>query len=271
MSYPRNVPPIRDNAPPFEEPHVAFGSQPVPEKRQEPWIGWAITLVSMLVSIVFYAKYWNLGWSIAVGFVVCMLVHELGHVFAAMYYRIPATAPIFIPGMGALILTRKNSASAFDDAVVGIAGPLFGTIASAVCWGLFGLTRDPHFLVMGLFGFFMNLFNMVPVYPLDGGRIAGAVHPWLWLVGIAAMGYMFVTGIISPFRNPILLVIILMSLPQIIQGIGSRSVNHGYRVMTSRNQSRLMGAAYVALSIALVAGVIISGHQFHDLTGQDLL
>ena len=265
MSYPPNIPPVQKDIPSYGQSRVQFGSGRIPSKPQSPLVGWLLTLISMLVSIACYAVYFKWGWSIAVGFVICLLIHELGHVVAALYYRIPASAPIFIPGMGALIMTRKASQSAIDDAVMGIAGPLFGTLAAFGCWALYSITKNDLYLAIAMFGFFLNLFNMLPVFPLDGGRIAGAIHPWLWIVGIAGLGYMFYAGIINPIQNPIILLIIVMSAPQIIQGIRSGSVNHGYRVLTTKRQSQWMGVAYVTLGVILLASLIITNNQLNQL------
>src|SRR5207253_8577684 len=96
------------------------------------------TGITMLVSIGYYSLLF--GWPFAAGFVLCILVHELGHVFVAWRMGVPVSAPLFIPGMGALILQKRWARSAWDEALIGIGGPVAGTAAGLACWALSGVT-----------------------------------------------------------------------------------------------------------------------------------
>ena len=139
---------------------------------------------SMLVSIGAYALLW--GWQFAIGFVVLLLVHELGHVFEAKRQGLPVSAPMFIPFLGALIVLKELPDNAWNEAKVAIAGPIVGGLGAAAVWGL-GEAIDSDLLVALAFtGFFLNLFNLAPISPLDGGRIVAAIHPALWVVGLLA-------------------------------------------------------------------------------------
>ncbi len=143
-----------------------------------------LTSGTMLLSVWVYSLLF--GWKFALGFVICIFVHEMGHVLAAMAYGVPVSAPVFIPGFGALILQKRGAKSAWIEAIIGIGGPIGGTISALACWAIYATTNNPLFLGLAYVAFFMNLFNMTPMFPLDGGWIVGAISPYLWAAGLAA-------------------------------------------------------------------------------------
>jgi Zn-dependent protease len=198
---------------------------------------------TMLLSIGFYASLY--GWWFAVGFVLCILVHELGHVFVAWRLGVPVSAPIFIPGMGALILQKGSARSAWDQALIGIGGPVGGTLAALVCLFAYRVTGSGLMLGLAYTGFFINLFNLAPVYPLDGGRITGAVSPRIWLIGIVGMMAAFLMGYV---RNPMILLLLLMSLPQLWRGLTVGDAMMPGAEPTTPQQRVTMGIAYVGLA-----------------------
>jgi Zn-dependent protease len=158
---------------------------------------------SAFVSIAAYALIW--GWYFAVGFVVLLFVHELGHVAVAKMQGLRVSAPLFIPFMGALIALREMPKNAWREAQLALGGPLLGTAGAAVCWGL-GVAYDSDLLrALGYVGFLINLFNLIPVVPLDGGRAIGAVHPVFWLVGIVVL-----VGAALFWLSPFVIVIVLL-------------------------------------------------------------
>jgi Zn-dependent protease len=160
------------------------------------------TSASMLVSIAAYAWLW--GWKFAIGFVLLILVHELGHFVEAKRQGLDVGAPMFIPFLGAAILLKENPLNAWREAQIAIAGPIVGSLGSAAVW-LAGEQYDSDLLrALGFTGFFLNLFNLLPVVPLDGGRIVAAIHPALWLVGFLAL-----LGLVFVAPNPILIIILL--------------------------------------------------------------
>ncbi|MDQ4048272.1 MAG: site-2 protease family protein, partial [Actinomycetota bacterium] len=143
------------------------------------------TSASMLVSIGAYALIW--GWSFAVGFVLLLLIHEMGHVFQLRREGIKASAPMFIPFLGALVAMKELPKDAAAEARVGLAGPVLGSLGCLIPWGIYALTGDELFKALTFVGFFLNLFNLLPVLPLDGGRAMAALTPAMWLVGFAAL------------------------------------------------------------------------------------
>src|SRR3954454_24957308 len=157
---------------------------------------------TMLVSLAAYAVIW--GWQFAAGFVLLLFVHEMGHVFQLRREGVEASAPIFIPFMGAVVWAKQLGGNALAEARVGLAGPVLGTIGALACVPLASATGNDLFRALAFTGFFLNLFNLAPVLPLDGGRAMAAMAPWMWIVGF---GVMAAAAIFFP--NPIILIILL--------------------------------------------------------------
>jgi Zn-dependent protease len=201
------------------------------------------TGASMLLTMAVYAK--GLGWQFAVGFVLCILIHELGHVFVAWRLGLPVSAPVFIPGLGAMILLKKHPRSAWDEALVGIGGPVAGTLSGLVCLGLHAATNQPVFLGVAAWTFFLNLFNMIPILPLDGGRITGAISPRIWLIGVVALISGYVSGFI---HNPLIFLLVLLSLPRLWAGMSRGDGQAQGQEPPTPNQRVLMGVSYFGLA-----------------------
>src|SRR5438067_899249 len=157
---------------------------------------------SMLVSVAAYALIW--GWKFAVGFVLLLFVHEMGHVFQLRREGIPASAPMFIPFLGAFVAMKSLGKDAAAEARVGLAGPVLGSLGALVPLALWKATGATFWEALAFVGFFLNLFNLLPVLPLDGGRAMTALTPWMWLVGYALLiGAMFL------YPSPIMVLILL--------------------------------------------------------------
>ena len=167
-----------------------------------PKIKLLTTSASMLVSIVAYQLIF--GWPFAVGFVLLLLVHEMGHVFQLRREGIEASAPMFIPFLGAVVAAKSMGDDAGAEARVGLAGPVLGSIASLVPLAIWLATGEDFWRALAFVGFFLNLFNLLPVLPLDGGRAMAALSPKVWLVGMVGL---VVIAILFP--NPILILIVL--------------------------------------------------------------
>ncbi|KZL92481.1 site-2 protease family protein [Clostridium magnum] len=143
------------------------------------------TFGSMLLMIWVYARIH--GWTFGIGFVLLLFMHEMGHYFAAKRVKLPVSTPIFIPFVGALISMKEQPADAKTEAFVAIGGPVLGSIAAFISLGIYYGTGKSVFLALAYSGFILNLFNLIPVHPLDGGRIVTAISPVLWFVGIPLM------------------------------------------------------------------------------------
>ena len=155
---------------------------------------------SMLVSVAAYALIW--GWKFAIGFVVLLFIHEMGHVIALRREGVEASAPVFIPFLGALVWAKSLGGNALAEARVGLAGPILGTIGAAACLPIAAATGSDLWTALAFTGFFLNLFNLLPVTPLDGGRAMAALAPWMWFVGLGA-----IVVLALAFPNPIILII----------------------------------------------------------------
>ena len=206
---------------------------------------------SMLVSIVAYSTIW--GVQFAVGFVVLLLVHEMGHVIALRREGIKASLPMFIPFMGALITARSLGENATAEARVGLAGPILGTLGAAACIPIWRATGNDFWRALAFTGFFLNLFNLLPVVPLDGGRAMAAMAPWMWFVGFLGM---IVLAFVFP--NPIILIIIVFAALETwkrwkLRRSGSLDQLAYYKV---RPRDRwLVAAVYLSLIALLVVGM----------------
>lgn len=200
------------------------------------------TLATMLLSIGLYATQWGLPF--AIGFVLLIFVHELGHVIVLRREGIPAGAPVFIPFVGALIAMRGMPRDAYVEAKVGIGGPIAGSIAAGAVLGAGLLLGRPFLVALGHTGVLLNLFNLIPVSPLDGGRIAGAFSRAFWIVGYAI-------GIVALLltRSPMLLLVLVVGLFTLWQRW--RHPVPGYDAIP-RSKRLAMGLAYGVLVIGLV-------------------
>jgi len=157
---------------------------------------------SMLVSIAAYQLIF--GWPFAVGFVLLLLLHEMGHVIQLRREGVQASAPMFIPVLGAVISAKSLGKDAAAEARVGLAGPILGSIATLVPLGIWLATGEDFWRALAYIGFFLNLFNLLPVLPLDGGRAMAALSPWVWFAGFAGL-----IALTFFFPNPILLLVLL--------------------------------------------------------------
>src|SRR4051794_11464129 len=204
---------------------------------------------TMLVSIAAYGLIW--GWRFGVGFVLLLLVHEMGHVIQLRREGIPASAPFFIPFLGAVVSARSLGDDALAEARVGLAGPVLGSLGALVCAGVWALTGDDFWRALAFTGFFLNLFNLAPVVPLDGGRAMAAMAPWMWFVGFAALA---VVGLLHP--NPIIFLILLFGGMETWRRWKGRKSPEGRRYYAVPPRGRLLvGLVYVGLALALVLGM----------------
>jgi Zn-dependent protease len=204
---------------------------------------------SMLVSIGAYALIW--GWQFALGFVLLLFVHEMGHVIQLRREGVPATAPMFIPFLGAVVGMKRLPDDAAAEARVGLAGPVLGSLACLVPLALYGATGNHLFQALAFTGFFLNLFNLAPVLPLDGGRAMAALSPWMWLVGFGIL-----LGVGIAFPNPIVILILLLGGFETYRRFKSRNDPEQRGYYSVRRKTRLLIAAvYVGLAVALVVGM----------------
>jgi Zn-dependent protease len=208
---------------------------------------------SMLVSVAAYALIW--GWKFAVGFVALLFIHEMGHVLQLRREGIPASAPMFIPFLGAYVGMKSMPKDAAAEARVGLAGPVLGSIGALIPLLIWRITGDVFWEALAFVGFFLNLFNLLPVLPLDGGRAMAALSPWMWFVG-----YALLIGATIAFPSPIMLLILLFGGLETWRRWKIRKTPEAqeYHRVTSR-QRAAVAIVYLGLALALGVGM----HETH--------
>jgi Zn-dependent protease len=147
------------------------------------------TLLSMALS---FGAYWTLwGWRFALGFVVSIYVHEMGHVAALNRLGIKATAPMFIPGIGAIVRLKQYPITPRENARVGLAGPIWGLGAALAAYSVFLATGNQTWGAIAQVGAWINLFNLLPVWQLDGARgFHALIRSQRW-IAVAILGAMW--------------------------------------------------------------------------------
>jgi Zn-dependent protease len=198
------------------------------------------TLGSALVSVVAYS-FWGGPW-FAVGLVLMIFVHEMGHVVEIRRQGMAATAPIFIPFFGAAIFQRSHAQSPMRQAQIGIAGPIAGTIGATAALVLYGSTHWTVLLGWAYLGFLINLFNMIPFGMLDGGWILAPVSKWVQVAGLVLLGWLFITNMVSS----LVIIIVILGLPVVWQRFRNRALD-AYLTSEPAAQRYLMGAAWLGL------------------------
>jgi Zn-dependent protease len=214
-----------------------------------PQIKVLATSGSMLVSVAAYQLIF--GWAFAVGLVLLLLVHEMGHVFQLRREGIKASAPMFIPFLGAVISAKSMGNDAAAEARVGLAGPILGSLGALVPLGIWLATGSDFWRALAYLGFLLNLFNLLPILPLDGGRAMAALSPYLWFAGFA--------GLIALFfflPNPILLIILLLGGMESWRRWKGRKAPEAQAFHAVPPRTRvLVAVTYLALAAALAFGV----------------
>jgi Zn-dependent protease len=199
---------------------------------------------SALLSIGAYALLFG-GWQVGAGIVVLLFIHEMGHFFIIRAKGLPASLPVFIPLVGAYVALRRMPQDARDEAEIAIAGPVAGAIAGAVCFAIFQETGQHLFLLLAYFSFLINLLNLIPVSPLDGGRIVGAISRWIWPLGLVLVAVAFLYT-----RNLLLLLLIWFGLVQTMNLFRATSQMSGYY------RIGILPRAYITLLyVGLAAGL----------------
>jgi len=207
------------------------------------------TSASMFVSIGAYALLW--GWKFAIGFVLLLLVHEMGHVWQARREGLEASAPLFIPFLGAAIALKELGKDAAVEARVGLAGPVLGSLACCVPLAIWQITGEEFWQALAFVGFFLNLFNLAPVLPLDGGRAMSALSPWMWVIG-----YALLVVATFAFPNPIMFLILIFGGLETYRRWKERKDPEQQRFHTLRPRTRAaVAVTYVGLALALVVGM----------------
>ncbi len=168
------------------------------------------TVITMLVSLAVYTGIF--GWKYAAGFIALLLVHEMGHFIAAQQRGLKVGMPTFIPFVGAWIELKEQPMDVETEAYVASAGPFVGTIAATAIYFWGRETESGLLLAIAYGGFFLNFFNLIPLSPLDGGRMTAILSPRVWFIGAPIM-----LGMTFLHPSPLLVVILVISIPALIK------------------------------------------------------
>lgn len=209
------------------------------------------TAGTALVSVAAYSLFW--GWSFAAGLVLLLFVHEMGHVVQLRREGIRASAPMFIPFLGAVIAAKSLGENALAEARVGLAGPILGSLGALVCLVVGEMSGNHFFLALAYVGFLLNLFNLIPVVPLDGGRAMAAMAPALWFVGFGA-----IVAAAFIFPNPFMILIIAfagLDLWRRWQHRNSRTLESAAYYRVPRAARLGVATVYVGLIVLLAVGM----------------
>jgi len=209
------------------------------------------TGLSMIVCIWAYALNW--GWAFAAGFVLLIFVHEMGHAIALRYFGIKSGVPLFIPFVGAFIAMKELPHNVRIEAWTGIAGPLLGTAGAVACWGVALYTGDMFWYALAYTGFFLNIFNLIPLSPLDGGRTVAAITPRIWIFGFAGMLVLFLQSF-----NPILFLLLIVSGGKVIAQWKKKEVRDEEYYKVSLFTKALISAVYFGLIGFLAIGMSLT-------------
>jgi Zn-dependent protease len=208
---------------------------------------------SMLISVAVYAQMF--GWKYAVGFVLLLLCHEMGHYIAARQRGLDVGLPTFIPFVGAWISLKNQSLSAETTAFVGLAGPLLGSTSAFLVY-LVALQYQSHWLLaIAYAGFVLNLFNLIPVVPLDGGHVVAVVSPKIWILGIPLLVALYLWR-----PNPLLIIVTILALPKAWSALrGKVPVRH-----ESELASNSLKARFAAEYLGLVCFLTLMAFEVHS-------
>ncbi len=209
---------------------------------------------TMLLSIAVYA--WIFGWKYAVGFVLLIFVHEMGHYIAARRRGLDVGAPTFIPFVGAWIQLKQLPHDAETEAYVGMAGPLAGSLGALAVYFAARYFDSPLLLAIAYSGFFLNLFNLIPLSPFDGGRITAVISPKLWLLGVPVL-----VGLFFYRPSPLLILMAILAAPHVMQALRGPQTADQHAYYTTDAETRV---SYAALYIGLAAFLAIMCSELHE-------
>jgi Zn-dependent protease len=227
------------------------------------WLAFAgkfgLASISALISVAAYS--FIFGWPFAIGIVALLFIHEMGHALVMKLKGIPVGGMIFIPLLGAAVFMRQMPKNAKDEAEVGIAGPIAGALASMVCLWV-AQTNHQEFLIfapLAYFGFFINLFNLIPIVPFDGGRVLAAIDRRVWVVGFLGLLAFQIWQWINGTASIWLLFFIFMAASQLWarRSVPNTPAAQAYYAVPV-GERIILGLIYFGLAAFLVLGMAIS-------------
>jgi Zn-dependent protease len=214
---------------------------------------------SMLLSLVVYAAIW--GWRYAAGFIALLFAHEMGHYVAARQRGLNVGAPAFIPFVGAWIALKDQPVDVETEAYVAIAGPVVGTIAALAVYLWARSENSGLLLAISYSGLFLNLFNLLPISPLDGGRVTAVLSPRIWFLGVPIL-----LALMLYRPSPMLIIVVVLAIPQLMKawrydpGAPENLAYYGIPLQTKFE--------YCAAYLALAALLAVMTYDVHEMLSQ---
>jgi len=212
------------------------------------------TIISTGVTALIYAQLF--GWAFGVGIVLLILVHESGHVVVARIMGMPVTLPVMIPFLGAFVSMKQQPRTVAQESVMAIGGPILGTVAAGLCYLGYLAMPDSStgqlLRALAYFGFLINLFNLVPVTPLDGGRVLSVLSKWFNVAGLAIAAGLLLFG---NFRSPVLFLVLIFGAFSTFQRFRSTFLSPAYYAVDARTKL-VIGLLYLGLLFALGLGML---------------
>src|ERR1700730_15555806 len=216
------------------------------------------TVVSTGVTALIYAQLF--GWAFGVGIVLLILIHESGHVVVARIIGLPVTLPVMIPFLGAFVSMKQQPRTVAQESIMAIGGPVLGSIAAGLCY--LGYLQTPtsstgHLLrALSYFGFLINLFNLTPLTPLDGGRVTSLLSKWFNVAGLViAAGLLLFEMQTGTTISPILVLVLVFGAFSTYQRFRSTIVNPAYYAVDAQTKV-IVGLLYLGLIFALGLGML---------------
>ena len=218
------------------------------------------TLISMVLSLGALTLFY--GPAFGAGLLALIAVHEFGHLLFARREGIRVSAPIFLGPLGAVIGLRQPPKDARQEAVIAIGGPVVGTMGALVAYLLAQAAPAGsyvHGLLVGLayVGFLINLFNLIPLSPLDGGRVASALSRWANVAGLVIVAGLLVASFAAGLSNPFLVLILALGVLGTVQRFRQARRNPEYLQVPAATRLWI-GAAYVAMLGITALGMSIA-------------
>ena len=222
------------------------------------------SLGSMLLTVGAYTSIY--GFPYAAGMVGLILVHESGHALAMRHFHVPFSPMIFVPFLGAAVGMKRPPKNAYEEALIALAGPVMGTAGSMAIWGTGMVTQSQLCFALADFGFMINLFNLIPIGMLDGGRIGNALSPYAGVAGVGLASTMILSGAI---HNPIFYLITLAGGYQSgmrLYNLHYKGIPHHdpslppYYYNLTKSQKMTVGAGYFGLLSVLFGSMAMNEH-----------
>lgn len=205
---------------------------------------------TMLISIVTYAFVY--GWRYAVGIVGLIFAHEMGHYLAAKQSKLDVGAPCFIPFVGAWIQLKEQPMNVEVEAFVGMAGPVVGSGAAFFCYLVAESSGSSLLMAIAYSGFMLNLFNLIPITPLDGGRIVAVISPKIWYVGIPIL-----IGLFLWRPSPMLLLLGILFIPKVLEALKNQDFESSAYYQANRATRISYAVQYLMLALCLSVTVFV--------------